>query len=89
MKNILNNDWQQLLQDEFEKDYYQNLRRFLISEYKSKTIYPDMNDIFNALKFTAYKDVKVVILGKILITDQIKLTVFLFLLIRELRFPLL
>lgn len=64
MKNILNNDWQQLLQDEFEKDYYQNLRRFLISEYKSKTIYPDMNDIFNALKFTAYKDVKVVILGQ-------------------------
>ncbi|GAA0817582.1 uracil-DNA glycosylase [Clostridium tertium] len=64
MRNILNNDWQQLLQDEFEKDYYQNLRRFLISEYKSKTIYPDMNDIFNALKFTAYKDVKVVILGQ-------------------------
>ena len=64
MKNILNNNCQQLLQDEFEKDYYQNLRRFLISEYKSKTIYPDMNDIFNALKFTAYKDVKVVILGQ-------------------------
>jgi uracil-DNA glycosylase len=64
LKNILNNDWQQLLQDEFEKDYYQNLRRFLISEYKSKTIYPDMNDIFNALKFTAYKNVKVVILGQ-------------------------
>jgi uracil-DNA glycosylase len=64
MKKILDNDWQDLLKDEFEKDYYQNLRKFLISEYKSKTIYPHVNNIFNALKFTSYKDVKVVILGQ-------------------------
>ncbi|MDZ4965120.1 uracil-DNA glycosylase, partial [Clostridium perfringens] len=64
MKNIVNNDWQDLLKDEFEKDYYQNLRKFLTEEYKSKTIYPDMYDIFNALKFTSFKDVKVVILGQ-------------------------
>lgn len=64
MKKILDNDWQDLLQCEFEKEYYQNLRKFLIHEYRTKTIYPHMNDIFNALKFTSYKDVKVVILGQ-------------------------
>ncbi len=61
---ILNNGWNSLLEDEFKKDYYQNLRKFLISEYKTKTIYPDMYDIFNALHYTDYKDVKVVILGQ-------------------------
>jgi uracil-DNA glycosylase len=61
---ILNNEWQDLLNDEFNKDYYLGLRKFLIDEYKKKTIYPDMNDIFNALRYTAYNDVKVVILGQ-------------------------
>jgi uracil-DNA glycosylase len=58
------NDWDELLQDEFKKRYYANLREFLKQEYQSCTIYPDMNDIFNALKLTAYNDVKVVILGQ-------------------------
>lgn len=61
---ILKNDWQNLLEDEFKKDYYLKLRQFLISEYKTKTIYPNMHDIFNALHYTQYKDVKVVILGQ-------------------------
>ncbi|MBM7871951.1 uracil-DNA glycosylase [Clostridium pascui] len=61
---ILKNDWQDLLEDEFKKDYYLNLREFLINEYKTKTIYPNMYDIFNALHYTEYKDVKVVILGQ-------------------------
>jgi uracil-DNA glycosylase len=60
----LNNDWDKVLEGEFEKEYYKELRRFLISEYKSKVIYPDMYDIFNALKNTAYCDVKAVILGQ-------------------------
>lgn len=58
------NDWQDLLNKEFEKDYYLNLRKFLINEYRTNTIYPDKYDIFNALHYTAYKDVKVVILGQ-------------------------
>ncbi len=58
------NDWQDLIYDEFEKDYYVELRKFLIKEYKTKTIYPSMYDIFNALHYTAYKDVKVLILGQ-------------------------
>ncbi|MDR7855324.1 uracil-DNA glycosylase [Tissierella sp.] len=64
MKKIFNNDWQDLLEDEMQKEYYLKLREFLLEEYKNKTIYPNMHDIFNALHFTAYKDVKVVILGQ-------------------------
>ncbi|HEY8362811.1 MAG TPA: uracil-DNA glycosylase, partial [Tissierellaceae bacterium] len=62
MKKIFNNDWQELLEEEMEKEYYQKMRQFLIQEYKTRTIYPDMHDIFNALHLTSYKDVKVVIL---------------------------
>lgn len=61
---ILKNDWQNLLEDEFKKEYYLQLRKFLINEYKTKTIYPNMYDIFNALHYTEHKDVKVVILGQ-------------------------
>lgn len=61
---ILKNDWENLLQDEFKEDYYLKLRKFLINEYETKTIYPNMHDIFNALHYTEYKDVKVVILGQ-------------------------
>ncbi|SHF16578.1 uracil-DNA glycosylase [Clostridium fallax] len=60
----LNNDWKNLLNEEFSKDYYLKLREFLKKEYQTKTIYPNMYDIFNALHYTAYKDVKVVILGQ-------------------------
>ncbi|EUJ44372.1 uracil-DNA glycosylase [Paenilisteria rocourtiae] len=60
----LGNDWDILLQDEFTKDYYLKLREFLKVEYGNQRVYPDMYDIFNALKYTAFKDVKVVILGQ-------------------------
>lgn len=60
----LGNDWDQILQGEFDKEYYLNLRQFLIQEYRTRTIYPSMYDIFNALKATPYKDVKVVIIGQ-------------------------
>ena len=60
----IGNDWDEILGGEFDKPYYKKLRAFLKSEYSSKTIYPDMYDIFNALKFTPYEDVKVVILGQ-------------------------
>ncbi len=63
MVNI-GNEWDELLADEFKKDYYLQLRQFLISEYNSRMIYPPMNDIFNALRYTSYSDVKAVILGQ-------------------------
>lgn len=64
MRQILKNDWNELLKDEFSKDYYLSLREFLKNEYITKIIYPDKYDIFNALHYTSYKDVKVVILGQ-------------------------
>ena len=63
MVNI-GNEWDTLLADEFQKDYYKELRQFLISEYRARKIYPPMDDIFNALKYTSYSDVKAVILGQ-------------------------
>lgn len=60
----LGNDWDEMLADEFKKDYYLRLREFLKTEYNTRRIYPPMNDIFNALKHTAYKDVRAVILGQ-------------------------
>ncbi|MBO3443241.1 uracil-DNA glycosylase [Clostridium sp. CCUG 7971] len=60
----LGNDWDILLEDEFKKEYYLNLREFLKAEYSSKIIYPDANNIFEALKHTSYNGTKVLILGQ-------------------------
>lgn len=60
----ITNDWMGLLSDQFEMKYYKDLRAFLIHEYGFCAVYPDKYDIFNALNYTAYKDVKVVILGQ-------------------------
>lgn len=63
-KQILKNDWAPLLNDEFSKPYYLSLREFLKKEYRTQTIYPSMYDIFNALHYTPFHEVKVVILGQ-------------------------
>jgi uracil-DNA glycosylase len=60
----IGNDWDDLLKDAFASENYQQLRRFLYHEYKTETVYPDMYDIFNALKYTPYHEVKAVILGQ-------------------------
>ncbi len=60
----IGNSWDEILAEEFNKEYYLRLREFLKEEYTTRTVYPDMHDIFNALKFTDYNDVKVVILGQ-------------------------
>lgn len=60
----IGNDWDALLKDYFASESYQTLRRFLAQEYRTHTIYPDMYDIFNALKYTSFHDTKVVILGQ-------------------------
>lgn len=60
----IGNDWDKVLEGEFDKEYYLKLRAFLKSEYSSHLIHPDMHDIFNALKWTSYAGTKVVILGQ-------------------------
>ena len=61
---FLGNDWDNVLKDEFQKEYYLSLREFLKKEYFTKTVYPPMDDIFNALKYTSYSNTRVVILGQ-------------------------
>ena len=61
---IFKNDWAQYLDAELQEPYYQQLRQFLIGEYRSHVIFPDMYSIFNALHYTPYAATKVVILGQ-------------------------
>lgn len=61
---IFKNDWGQYLKEEMAQPYYRQLRQFLIGEYSTKQIYPDMYSIFNALHYTSYADTKVLILGQ-------------------------
>ena len=61
---IIGNDWDDILSEEFEKEYYRKLRSFLDEEYRNKTIYPLPQYIYTALRLTTYKDCKVVILGQ-------------------------
>ncbi|MDO5028636.1 MAG: uracil-DNA glycosylase [Bacillota bacterium] len=60
----ITNKWLDHIGPEFEKDYYQNLRQFLIEEYNKGLIFPKADDIFNAFHYTDYDQVKVVILGQ-------------------------
>lgn len=61
---VFYNDWQAILAAELERPYYQELRRFLLREYRTVTVYPDMYDIFNAFHYTPFQSVKVVIVGQ-------------------------
>lgn len=60
----LGNDWDNIIGGEFEKEYYLKLRMFLKEEYSNHKVFPDMYDLFSALKATPYSKVKVVILGQ-------------------------
>lgn len=60
----IGNDWDNILSDEWTKPYYLKLRQFLKSEYGTRHIYPNMNDIFNSLKYTSFENTKVVIIGQ-------------------------
>ena len=61
---MIGNNWDNLLKEEYEKDYFQGLLEFIKKEYKEKTIYPKQNEVFNAFRYTDFNNVKVVILGQ-------------------------
>jgi len=52
------------LEEELQQPYYLKLRQFLIQEYRTGIVYPDMHDIFNALHYTSYSETRVVIIGQ-------------------------
>lgn len=64
MMEQLTNSWKDLLAREAEEPYYKLLETFLERQYNEATVYPEKENIFNALQLTDYNDVKVVILGQ-------------------------
>ena len=64
MIKLVGNDWDNILQEEYKKDYFKKIVAFINREYKDKTIFPPKSRILRALNLTDYKDVKVVILGQ-------------------------
>ena len=61
---MIGNKWDEVLQDEFKKEYFVDLMNFVKSEYRRNTIYPKQNEVFNAFRYTDFDNVKVVILGQ-------------------------
>lgn len=61
---MIGNDWDDILNEEFDQPYFKELLDFVRKEYKTKTIYPRQTEIFNAFRYTPYEKVKVVILGQ-------------------------
>ena len=60
----ITNDWLSAIGEEFEKPYYLDLRKFLLTEYRTRKIFPPADDIFNAFHFTPLSKVKVLLLGQ-------------------------
>ncbi len=56
--------WKAVLAEEFEKDYFSNLTKFVHEEYRTAQIFPPGRQIFAAFDATPFNDVKVVILGQ-------------------------
>lgn len=61
---MINKSWDIVLKDEFESSYFKKLGIFIKNEYRDKIIFPEYKDVFNALRYTDFDDVKVVILGQ-------------------------
>ena len=56
--------WKELLEEEKEKEYFKKLEEFLDKEYETIEIYPERNNLYNALDLTSYEDTNVIILGQ-------------------------
>lgn len=61
---MIGNKWDNILHEEYTKDYFINLMKFIDNEYNTKTIFPKKQDLFKALELTDYDNVKVVIIGQ-------------------------
>ena len=64
MKNVIKNDWDNILSEEYEKNYFKELVNFVNLEYKNKIIFPEKKNIFKAMELTNFENCKVVILGQ-------------------------
>ena len=57
-------EWNERLAPLFNDERYLKIRRFLIEEYKTHTVYPDMYDLYNCFRYTPFSSVKAVLLGQ-------------------------
>ena len=64
MIRLTNNDWDELLQEEYNKDYFHNLLKRINEEYRREEVFPPQEDVFNALAYSSFNDTKVVIVGQ-------------------------
>lgn len=64
MDKLVGNSWDEIMQDEYQKEYFRKIVLFINKEYKNKTIFPPKNYILRSLALTDYNNVKVVILGQ-------------------------
>lgn len=71
-------DWQEALKGEFHQPYYAKLYKTVMTEYRTRKIFPPPEDMFNAFHFTPLHQVKVVILDRTLITMTDRLMGFAF-----------
>lgn len=60
----ISNDWLPAIKGEFQKPYYKQLHQTIMEEYRTRQIFPEADDLFNAFHLTPLKDVKVVIFGQ-------------------------
>ena len=56
--------WNEILADEMQKDYYQELQAFVQKRRAEVRVFPEEKNVFNALELTPFESVKVVILGQ-------------------------
>lgn len=61
---MIGNDWDIILENDYKQEYFQKIKELVRHEYRSKTIFPPANKVFNAMRLTPYKDISVVILGQ-------------------------
>ena len=64
MNKFIGNDWDDLLKEEFQKNYFITMEEYIRQEYKRMEIFPAEDDIFNAIRLCSYADTKVVIVGQ-------------------------
>lgn len=60
----ITNDWKDILENEFKKEYFVKIKNFLVEEYNKYNVFPPKKNILNAFELTSYSDTKIVILGQ-------------------------
>lgn len=60
----IGNEWDEVLKDEFQKEYFKKIKAFLVEEYKNRKVFPPKKEILSAFQLTPLNEVKVVILGQ-------------------------